>query len=120
MCILGRESNFHGVSEQGRCWQKTMVEQRQPEGEREEKGGESRADWEAAAWRVCYKDAGREGGARGAITVSPVNDGVPQTKFVQWSCKKCMIEDLIGEGPAKIVNVFLSMLLSMLTRQSMF
>ena len=54
-----------------------MVEQRQPEGEREEKGGESRADWEAAAWRVCYKDAGREGRARGAITVSPVNDGVP-------------------------------------------
>ena len=53
-----------------------MVEQRQPEGERET-GGESRADWEAAARRVCYKDAGREGGARGAITVGPVNDGVP-------------------------------------------
>ena len=54
-----------------------MVEQRQPEGEREEKGGESRADWEAAARSGCYKGAGREGGARGAITVGPVNDGVP-------------------------------------------
>ena len=54
-----------------------MVEQRQPEGEREEKGGDSRANWAAAARRVCYKDAGREGGARGAITVGPVNDGVP-------------------------------------------
>ena len=42
-----------------------MVEQR--EGEREEKGGESRADWEAAAWRVCYKDAGREGDPEGQL-----------------------------------------------------
>lgn len=55
---------------------KTMVEQRQPEGERGEKGGGA-GPTEAAAQRVCYKDAGREGEASGAITVALVNDGMP-------------------------------------------
>ena len=44
-----------------------MVEQRQPEGEREEKGGESRADWEAAARRVCCKDAEGKRGPEGPL-----------------------------------------------------
>lgn len=40
-------------------------------------GRGSGADWEAAAQTVCYKDAGREGEASGAITVALVNDGMP-------------------------------------------
>lgn len=44
---------------------------------RREEKGRGAGPTEAAAQRVCYKDAGREGEASGAITVAPVNDGMP-------------------------------------------